>query len=464
MRDEVEAPSFRTGSASATTLGKLVASRALSKPNRDFLGLSLFHDVMPPAFDTAFEGATADFGIEPVGDLLADAPVGRTVQDGAACLRRAIEDTLDRKLRGKQHVAVLTGGGLDSGGLLALVAKWAQRSGAQYFGVAMDFEGPGDDRPYLRDLEQKLKCRLERVAPEEGAEFASLLATGIDGAPLISPTTFIEVAAFRRARRAGADAIVTGVGGDGLFDGNPRALSNLLRRHQTCQAWNGADRLRGFFRPRLPFVQWAVRPFITEALPLALRGRLARIAPLPNRAWASPRVQRSLRDERHRRREQLRARISGREPLILNLHRVLARHRQMFEMASGVQRIDPFADPSLRAYCCRIPPEWFLHGDIRRGLFRAALEDLLPASLFRREDKAGFEPAINRLARVAWSPALLRDLARAPALQALGVVRSSALQHAWERLLVQPANGALWAQVWPALAVEAFSQNHFGIN
>lgn len=448
---------------SAPNLAELVSSRTCA-PNLRFIVASSFFTLVPNGRDTAFQGLSARFDAlenSPPNSALATLATGRTPNEAARQLRIALELALTRGLGSSRRVAVLTGGGLDSGGLLTLVDQWARRHDATYFALAMDFEGRGDDRPYLRALEERLRCNVVRVAPEEGARYDFVLGKGIDCAPTPWPTAAIELAAFDRAKREGADAVVAGSGGDILFNGEPRALAQQAREDGLGAAIHRSSRLRGFWRPRFPAWSWIARPLLMQSLPVSLRSHIARTSPVIVPRWAGPSTKAHFAEERRHRRRQLRAHLRGEAPRISNLDLVLSRVRQQFALACGIRRVEPFLDPDFQAFCRRIPPHWLLAGDIRRGLFREALRDLLPAALYAREDKAFFEVAFLRLVRAGWGFDHLRQLARVPMLAALGVIEPAPFREQFEKLAAEPLVGEHWPPVWPVLALEAFAQSYF---
>lgn len=448
----------------AERLTELVRLRP-QKPNLSFLSALTFHGLYPRGSDTAFEGITLRFDENPNefrDRVLADLTVGRTVVDGALQLRRALEHTIERSLGSAKRVAVLTGGGLDSGGLLTLVDGWAKRSGRSYFALAMDFADRGDDRPYLRALEEKLRCEVLRVPPEDGAHHPNVLGAGADCRPMFWPTAAIEYAAIVRGRENGADVVVSGAGGDALFDGVARGLSDLARAEGVAAAWRAARTLRGFGSPRSRLWSWVVRPLMVESIPRRLRSKLVRPAAIHEPPWMGLVARKETREYRRRRRAELRALVGSGELPLTDLDQLLAGYRQHCELVTGVRRVEPYLDLDLRRFCSRLPRHWVLVGGLRRGLFREALRDLLPPTLYARPDKAHFEAAFLRLVRSAWGFDHLRDLARAPTLASFGIVEPGPFLSKFEELVADPFQGPLWPQVWPVLAMEGFARAHFG--
>jgi asparagine synthase (glutamine-hydrolysing) len=396
-------------------------------------------------------------------ELAPPPPEATSPSEAALLVRRQLEAAVDRALVGSRSVAVATGGGLDSSTLLALATRWARRTGGEAFAVALDFGGPGDDRPHLRALEAHLGCAVVRVRPEDAAERMALARDGVDAAPFTWPSGPMEVEMFARARARGADRVLTGVGADALFDGSPQALAAMAKRGALRAALRAARRLQGFSGPRAPGVAWVLRPLAAALVPTTLRQRRARAAPVHVPTWAGP----VLCDVATEQAEAQIARAfapcrsaddrfeAARQAPHLE-HLAWLRHQE--EVASGLARRDPFLDLTLVRAVTRLPPEWLLFGDQRRGLFREAVRDLLPASVATRQDKASFEPALTRFVRAAGGFEALRPLASVTELAALDLARPAAFREAFEAFAARPEDpdGDGWESVWPALAVEGF--------
>lgn len=379
--------------------------------------------------------------------------------DAPRVLRRAMIAAIERSVRDARCVGVMTGGGLDSAGLLALVGEWARPRGIAVFAVALDFAGRGDDRPYLRMVEDHLRCEVIRVPPE-AAGHRLTLTDGVDAAPLGWPMAAADIELMVQARKRGADCVLTGAGGDDLFDGEPTALAERARRGEWVSAFRSARRLRGFGRPRGRVLPWVVRPLMSRLVPAAIRMLRARRTRPGMIDWAGPRL-RSYLDRTHERDLTELAEVLPQGTLATPGHRErmtlgVAWTRHQMQVASGVERADPFFDTELLATVTSFPPDWLLRGDVRRGLFRAALRDRLPAPLLEREDKADFEPALVRMTNAAGGLETLRDLASMEELVSFGLVDEARFRVAFDAFVARPEDGLAWADLWPPLCVERF--------
>jgi asparagine synthase (glutamine-hydrolysing) len=386
-------------------------------------------------------------------------PVPSTPEEAASAVRDALEGAMDRLLAGASRVAVMTGGGVDSGALLACAVRWARRTGGSAFSVSLDFEARGDDRPHMRELERAFGCEVLRVRPEDAAGRFDLVRSGVDGTPLTWCTAPCEVEMLARARANGADVVVTGLGGDELFDGEPTSLAREASRGRIGAAVRSATRMRGFERPRVPAYSWVLRPMLASLMPSRVRRwRSYRALAQPPR-WAGPTLRSVL--EHHARRAS--ERISPRrdpaarfaalttQPSRANV--AWLRHQE--EVAAGIRRCDPYFDLDVVRLVTALPPEWLLLGARRRGLLREAMRGLLPERVRERMDKSDFEPALRRFVDASGAREALRPVASGARLAELGIVEPRAFAERAEAFLREPAPED-WLRIWPALACEAF--------
>ena len=359
-------------------------------------------------------------------------------------------------------VAVMAGGGVDSSVLLALALDVAKARGdVEVFPVALDFESPGDDRPHLAALAAHLDLTPVRVLPSSAAPFVDTSFVA-DAAPCTWPSAPLERALAEAAKHCGADRILSGAGGDDLFDGDPSELSSLLfrapkaavQRARTLRVpWSAST----FARAR----DFLVRPKLSPLVPSALRLARRRRSHLRLFPWAGPTLRREIEavaavapEAARDRREAL-----ARSP---QLHEV-ATMRVQFEAASGLRRVDPFLDPELLDFVASIPPLALLHGNRLRGLFRECARTLIPESVRERGDKAAFEPAQAQMVRAAGGFETLRPLASVIHAAELGLVEPALFRPAFEALAKDPLEGD-WLGVWPLLAVEAFLRSRESVD
>ncbi len=374
-------------------------------------------------------------------------------------LRAELEAAVARAMRDTKRVAIMVGGGVDSSVLTALAVAEARRRGdVTVIPIALDYASDGDDRPHLRALSAALGVEPVRVKPEDAGPIVTSSFVA-DASPATWPSVPLELAMAAAALREGAEVIMTGAGGDDLFDGSPYVLSDLARHHP-LRAVRDAARLVLPWRVSTPrrVADFVVRPFVSPRIPAPIRAahrrrRLDRAHP-----WAGPEARRALAaiaaeaPRPTRTPEERYARFATSAHLV-----EVATLRTQFESASGLRRVDPFLDEALVAFTCRIAPAAFLMGHRLRGLFREAARGLVPDSVRLRTDKAAFEPAQARMVEAAGGFGALEPLARAARAADLGLVEPRVFRAEWDAFVRDPIDHD-WLAVWPTLAVEAFLQ------
>jgi asparagine synthase (glutamine-hydrolysing) len=382
-----------------------------------------------------------------------------SVEQSASALREHIMSAVDRCVSPFRKVAVIAGGGLDSSGLVAALALRAERvPGFKADVWAIDFAGPGDDRPHLDALVRHHRLEPHRLRPAEAAPFVPACFVS-DGAPLVwgSGPTFVLAAC--RARGRGAEAILSGWGGDWLFDGDLDQFAHMARGGQWIGAVLGAARLELLTRSSAldRIGDLVARPLVRDALPDSWRAFRNRIrARLSSEwAWAGP-VLRSAMIRPRRQIAEWRAELAAGTEMD-----EAADERGQQEVAFGIPRLDPYLDANLIDLVASIPPDMLLHGHRMRGLFREAMRGILPESLRLRSNKASFEPAIDEMFEsVARKPEVV-DLLKMEALADLGIVEPRPYKEALRRT-IEGRSRRGWLETWPALAVEAFVQQRSG--
>src|SRR5687767_12923942 len=212
--------SFHSSTRSASRLAELVdAERAPLDP--DVLAVRANFEAPSDAEETPYVGIRCRLHEPaPIDVDWDEARTATSAVKAAELLRRVLGQVVEKTIGDARRVAVMTSGGLDSSGVLVLAHEWARRTGGSVFAVSLESEAPGDDRPHLRALEAKLGCEVVRLEAEDAAARVMSLIHGVDGAPFNCPSAPAEVELMARARAHGADVVLTGAGGDDLFDGH----------------------------------------------------------------------------------------------------------------------------------------------------------------------------------------------------------------------------------------------------
>jgi asparagine synthetase B (glutamine-hydrolysing) len=372
-----------------------------------------------------------------------------------------LDRAIRRSINSKQRVAVLVSGGLDSSSVLARAIALA-RGGtkAEVDAVTWTFAGPGDDRPYLHELCASLGIVPIRVSSAEASSYAveGLVA---DGAPSIWPTWSGLALAHIKARQQGAEVILTGMGGDHVFNGDPRSLAQQVQTGRVRQAVS--DLSRFYEESRMRAAARLARLLLTpvvEVLPSWLRVRRRRYVS-DRWPWAGRRL-RILAREKYVHapddQEWMGATSEARfQRLITHDFLHMAETRGQMEATTGLMRSDPLLDDELVSAVAGFPQPSLLLNFRNRGLFRHAMRGRLPERLRSRSDKANFRLAIAELLERSDLSAL-RSLAKMRYCADLALVEPRLFEKHFEEALAARAETDDWAALWPALSVEAFLQ------
>ncbi|WP_394848336.1 asparagine synthase C-terminal domain-containing protein [Pendulispora brunnea] len=388
-----------------------------------------------------------------------------TGEDAASELRRRLTAVVARRAEGKRCIAIFAGGGVDSSTLLATSLAWSRgANGAEIKAIALDFAGPGDDRPYMRDLERALGIVPIRVSPSQAGRFMRPMMA-LDGAPCPWPNVCDQGLMLDAAAAQGADVVWSGAGGDDLYDGRLGTFPQRVLRGDAVRALREAASVRVPWRDPGWTQAWefVVRPLLVRSLPHAVRRLRRRFRARTTVAWAGPVLREHLDRVTDRPALAEPTTPSARYTRFVTLPHLMEffDFRGQLREALGIEHLDPLIDDEMIAFIASLPPELLFYGGRTRGLMRAAMEGIVPDSVRLRTDKARFEPAMTQAVRAAGGFEAFADLAAVPHLAELGLVEPSAFRQAFDALAREPEDwGPGWLEVWPALAVEAFVAGH----
>jgi asparagine synthetase B (glutamine-hydrolysing) len=453
-------------STSSTELRDLAPGKRLDVGT---LAAYLCQDAPIPSTRTLYEGVTNEYvpdvwraSPDPAPDAHERAP--RDLREACARVTATLEHVIERTVGDARRVAVLASGGIDSSVVMALVTELMARRNGTAFAIAIDFASAGDDRPHLRALEAHLKCEVIRISPADGAQHLTPVREGLDAAPMLWPYSPVQLALFAVARKHGAERVLTGIGGDDFFDGDPRGLAELVKRHP-LQAIERARSLDGFDAPRSPVLEYLVRPLLVPFVPARFRRFRARRARRPHLTapWAGPKLREVSRALADRSLEDTLA-TPKRKTLLASFglpgYRYFAWLVHQEQRGGKVDRYDPLLTEEVAATVATIPPHLVLAGDRRRGLLRESMRGRLPDSLLDRPDKAEFAPAFPPLLEAVGGVRAFAEELEGRALGRLGIVDPSVFGREITRALETSAQNGQYGLAWAALAAESFLSRH----
>jgi asparagine synthase (glutamine-hydrolysing) len=318
----------------------------------------------------------------------------RTFDQSAAAFKRALTDSVKRRMDPNGNTAILVSGGLDSAALLCAAAanSDADRILAISYGRS---DGSGaDERNHVNAVVSKAGVRsvffdLEPIGFPDQVESDVLAGES----PLIDdvPGTLRRAAAAARAH--GAHNLLIGTWGDQvLFPFPPPYLLDLLRRgdvrsyRKLVRAMSGwmADVPRSQINRTL-FGQ-AVRGFVPP-------GVLDRVRPLRrNTTGMFDLLPQQTTPRRHApatHAAAVRREVTGAASVDA------MEGTTKWGWAHGIEAQLPFLDADLIQLLFAIPAEHALHEGVPKALLRSAMTGIVPDSVLARRDKGDYTDAIS---------------------------------------------------------------------
>lgn len=322
-------------------------------------------------------------------------------------LAQLLETSVRRSLQGHHRVAVWLSGGLDSTPLAALGARvlpeWQGRPAVE--GISWQLTDPeGDERAFIEPFARASNIPISWIPCDDALAFADLARWPLHPAsPEQTSYRWFHERSYARARELGADLVMTGFTGDGLYLDARRWLWTLLRAGEPARALHGLRGVAaktGWWRALRSELVGPLRP---------KRRRLRRFLP----SWLTEQT-RVLLEARARWPSDL---ASARRPAqaerVLALVEANGEHLEAWYAAQhGLRAATPLRDFDLVQFLLAIPDHFFRQGTETRPILRAAIRGLVPEVVRRRSGKAAFSDVFYRSfakGRLAWASPLLRS-------------------------------------------------------
>lgn len=377
----------------------------------------------------------------------------------AAEVRRLLSAAVERRLLSDVPLGAFLSGGVDSSGVVALMAGLMGKP-VSTFTIGFDDTEGFDERPYARQVARRFGTEhTEFVVKPDAAALIERLVWHHDqpfGDSSALPTFLLS-----ELTRKHVTVALCGDGGDEVFAGYERFAAAMLRQR-------------------------------LEAVPAPVRSTLARASAALPRRWASrarsvQRLLESPRDDASRAylswisyvplewRDALLPRASdwaiddyervwraseGAEVLDrlldLNLRTYLLDDllpkADRMSMAHGLELRSPFLDRELVEFALRLPRAFRIRGLSLKRVLKAALGDLLPPEIINRP-KHGFGVPLDR-----WFRTDLRRYVRGTLGNPRARVRKHLLPEAVDRLLAEHEQGVgeHGHALWTLLTLEVF--------
>lgn len=385
-------------------------------------------------------------------------------------LRGSVESCLTVERPDK--VGCFLSGGLDSSTVLALLSE-VSGGGARSFTIGFRPEG-FDESPYAALAARAFGSQhdIYYLEPNDVLEAVPKVAAAYEE-PFANSSAIPAYFCALRARADGLDMLLAGDGGDELFAGNSRYLSDRV--------FEPYAKIPGFLRHRL------IEPFF-DSVPAAARVPLLR--KLRNYVIAGRLTvpQRMHRDNLYREvppdevfSAQVLEEVSASRPqqLIEEIYQSVDQGSKVQKMMnldlrltladSDLRKVDgmcrlagmrvrfPFLDDELVDFSAQIPPELLLEGGLLRGFYKKALSGVLPKAIIEKEKKGFGLPYVNLLRGHAPLKRLASDCLES--LGARGYFRPAFLESI-SRAVDAADAGPLDGYVWDLMVLELWFQAH----
>lgn len=422
--------------------------------------------------------------IRPYWDFRLRPDLARSEDEHIEVLREALRDSVRRQLRSDVPVGLLLSGGLDSTGLLALVA--AERTEpVDCFTIAFRAEDAvleqcPDEHLYARRAAEHFGARYhETIVAPHVAELLPKLLWHLDE-PIADPAA-INTYLISEAARELVTVLLTGQGADELFGGyrlhqimhiaeqhpwlGGAAGAPLLRAIGSTAAWSGG-KVPGLSRGLGLGVQ-RVLADVSAAAATDARGRAAGMrayyddagiaALLTDDALAHVVEPRSARQYEHYERVSSAEAINQASYLDakLILPELNLAYCDKMSMAASVESRVPYLDLAVVNVAAALPANLKVHGRVRKYALRRALAPDLPAWVLARR-KAGFGAPIRQWLKTDLA-GMVDDLLSPDTVRRRGLFRPEAVTRMIEEDRSGEADHAF--RLWTLLTLEIWQRS-----
>jgi asparagine synthase (glutamine-hydrolysing) len=349
----------------------------------------------------------------------------RTFADYREHFRTLFEQSVRRRLRSADGVAVSVSGGLDSSSILCQAAALRRRDtpSVRLHGISMTFAAgtPADEQHFLPDIEQMYDLRITRV-PVRRYSYIDRVDVAVRDLDTPGAGEDTQIQTLRIARASGCNVMLSGFFGDqmlsdrGYFIDLARRGRWMKLRHDLREfaAWNAEVDPRIFRQDFWCSLVRALPPrWAFQIAKRALRSSKAKVRYPP---WFAPGFrQRAIASASKRFRAPRRFASAHTRNCFRHAtaghYLNIVRREQVAAAVHGVEVRYPYRDRDLVAFLMAIPGEIVNWQGVPKGLLRHALTGVLPDSIRDRRWKADFTLLENDAVRED-APKVLRMLHR----------------------------------------------------
>ncbi len=337
---------------------------------------------------------------------LTAAPSSLSYQEARTNLDEQLKEAVRLRLLSDVPLGALLSGGVDSSGVVALMAKMAPKVAT--FSVRFDHPGGEEDARFALEVAEKYGCDHHElhVGDAEAIEAIPRVFDALDE-PILDPACLPTYLICRMAREY-VTVVLTGEGGDEAFAGYARyrlarmpILPGQWLRAAVDQAFTheliSTRHVKGFHAITEPDVPtshtFAVSAFAPSEHRRLFRRDVSWIVPVFRPLFAA-----------HPGSDRLN------QTLAVDIETWLAddllQKVDRMSMAVSLEARTPLLDHKLLEYAHSLPGAYKLNGKTHKRIFKDALAGLLPPELLARR-KVGFEPPWG-----AWFRGHLKEILR----------------------------------------------------
>ena len=338
----------------------------------------------------------------------------RNRSEYAEHLRELLEAVVAAQLRAAGPVGITVSGGVDSASVASLAAHMRRRGAMRTSSLhALTFawkQTPGyDEADYAASVTRRHPELQHHVLFADDVSPLGDLALVQDEPWLqyYGPWSLVATA----AARSGCRVVMTGAGGDELFQGNLYVLADLARRGRFVELARSVKACAREWRaPYQAFVlNWVLPGLVPKRWAEPARQRFAH--PMdpgePRDFWDPPPWVATRRPPRPDvRDEAVHRSVSGRldfETALLGARdNTRLWEAQYILLPNGVEERQPFFDVRVVEFALRIPPEAKVLRTLRKAVLRDALADILPEEVAMRPGKTGYDFAFFAGLKRSW--------------------------------------------------------------
>jgi asparagine synthase (glutamine-hydrolysing) len=329
----------------------------------------------------------------------------------AEAFRHHFQIAIRRRLRSAYPVAVSLSGGLDSSSIFCTAESMRRDAPTEFpplegYSYVSEAGIPSDEIRYVCEIERMYGVSVHRIPMgEPGFLAAAEQEVWHAESPLLDGQWNGTSAYLNAIQRGGSRLRLTGHWADQMLCYEAYLLDlfktlrwrTIFRHLKEYDYWN-SDVPAGYFQRQ--FLRTLLRLSVPKGLLGPIRElRRMQFPRLQDRWYSSTMLElasRSANQNRSRARFVSSHARSLYEEARSSYHVLCMEWNNKIACAHGLETAFPFLDRDLIGFLMAIPPVFAGSGGVSKGILRSAIQDVVPALLLNRRDKADFTHRVNR--------------------------------------------------------------------